>query len=102
MQNCSRAILASAILDGPPAFLLAFCVNTRPSMSSVSSTVPPTFLTICESIRGVRSEAGVGVVVSCSLCTNLHAAQQSFHRKQMSAALPGCLASQRWSLSLDR
>jgi hypothetical protein len=47
MQNCSRAILAFAICDGPPAFLEAFCVNTNPSISSVSSTVPPTFLTIC-------------------------------------------------------
>eukprot|EP01043_Picozoa_sp_COSAG02_P047056 COSAG02_NODE_4470_length_5330_cov_25.203785_7_plen_129_part_00 len=63
MQNCSSAILASAILDGPPAFLLAFCVNTRPSMSSVSSIVPPTFLTICNSTSVKRTKQGASARV---------------------------------------
>mmetsp|Transcript_50087 Transcript_50087/g.92422 ORF Transcript_50087/g.92422 Transcript_50087/m.92422 type:complete len:205 (-) Transcript_50087:222-836(-) len=43
-QNCIRPIFAFSMRDGPPAACAIFCVKTKPSMNSVSSTVPPSFL----------------------------------------------------------
>lgn len=43
MQNWMRPIFAFSMRFGP-LMLQDFCVNTIPSMSSVSSTVPPNFL----------------------------------------------------------
>jgi hypothetical protein len=43
MQNCMSPILAFSTLLGPFTFA-DFCVNTSPSINSVSSTVPPSFL----------------------------------------------------------
>ncbi len=45
--NCMRPILAFSTLVGPPAVWTAFLANTKPSTSSVSSIVPPSFFTIC-------------------------------------------------------
>ena len=50
-QNCTSPILAFAILVGPPAACDAFCAKTNPSTSSVSSIVPPIFLTTLMSRR---------------------------------------------------
>lgn len=43
MQNCISPIFAFSTLLGPFTFA-DFCVKTNPSISSVSSTVPPSFL----------------------------------------------------------
>jgi len=43
--NWTKAILAFSTLVGPPALLIAFWVKIKPSHNSVSSIVPPTFLT---------------------------------------------------------
>mmetsp|Transcript_43180 Transcript_43180/g.99542 ORF Transcript_43180/g.99542 Transcript_43180/m.99542 type:complete len:205 (-) Transcript_43180:219-833(-) len=43
-QNCISPILAFSMREGPPAACETFCVKTKPSMNSVSSTVPPSFL----------------------------------------------------------
>lgn len=40
MQNCISPIFAFSTWDIPPAKWLIFCSRTRPSTSSVSSTVP--------------------------------------------------------------
>mmetsp|Transcript_92562 Transcript_92562/g.239017 ORF Transcript_92562/g.239017 Transcript_92562/m.239017 type:complete len:232 (+) Transcript_92562:952-1647(+) len=50
-QNWMRPIFASATRRGPLAFFAIFCVSTSPSTSSVSSVVPPIFLTIRMSFR---------------------------------------------------
>mmetsp|Transcript_7546 Transcript_7546/g.23867 ORF Transcript_7546/g.23867 Transcript_7546/m.23867 type:complete len:266 (+) Transcript_7546:1040-1837(+) len=55
-QNWMSPIFAFATRVGPPATLTAFCVKTRPSISSVSSIVPPSFLTIATSRRSTFVE----------------------------------------------
>lgn len=45
-QNWMRPTFAFSMRVGPPAAFLAPCAKTIPSTSSVSSTVPPTCLTI--------------------------------------------------------
>jgi hypothetical protein len=50
MQNCMSPIFALSTLLGPFIFAV-LCINTSPSTSSVSSTVPPSLLitlTSCE------------------------------------------------------
>ena len=49
-QNWMNPILAFSTFLGP-LMLAAFCSNTIPSTSSVSSTVPPIFLMIFMSLR---------------------------------------------------
>lgn len=53
------AILAFSIRVGPPAETTTFWLRTTPSMSSVSSIVPPTLLTIRMSLRSTFEEVGV-------------------------------------------
>lgn len=52
-------ILAFSIRVGPPACVMTFWFNNTPSISSVSSMVPPTFLTSRISRRSTLVEAGV-------------------------------------------
>jgi len=54
-----RPIFAFSILVGPPAATTTFWLRTTPSMSSVSSMVPPTFLTIRISRKSTFEDAGV-------------------------------------------
>mmetsp|Transcript_20586 Transcript_20586/g.55497 ORF Transcript_20586/g.55497 Transcript_20586/m.55497 type:complete len:234 (+) Transcript_20586:1349-2050(+) len=53
-QNWMRPILALGTRVGPPATLTTFWLKTRPSMSSVSSMVPPIFLTTAMSRRSTN------------------------------------------------
>lgn len=53
------AILAFSILVGPPAETTTFWLRTTPSTSSVSSIVPPIFLTTRMSLRSTFDEVGV-------------------------------------------
>mmetsp|Transcript_5574 Transcript_5574/g.18892 ORF Transcript_5574/g.18892 Transcript_5574/m.18892 type:complete len:266 (-) Transcript_5574:7-804(-) len=55
-QNWMSPILAWGTRVGPPAALTACWVNTRPSTSSVSSIVPPTFFTMATSRRSTLVE----------------------------------------------
>mmetsp|Transcript_82834 Transcript_82834/g.234704 ORF Transcript_82834/g.234704 Transcript_82834/m.234704 type:complete len:205 (+) Transcript_82834:960-1574(+) len=50
-QNWMSPTLAFSTRLGPPAARATFCVSTRPSTSSVSSVVPPSFFTIRMSWR---------------------------------------------------
>mmetsp|Transcript_46781 Transcript_46781/g.106181 ORF Transcript_46781/g.106181 Transcript_46781/m.106181 type:complete len:261 (-) Transcript_46781:51-833(-) len=50
-QNWISPILAFWTLEGPPATRETFCVSTRPSTSSVSSVVPPSFFTSLTSFK---------------------------------------------------
>ena len=52
-------IFAFSILVGPPAATTTFWLSTTPSMSSVSSIVPPTFLTMRISRKSTFSDVGV-------------------------------------------
>ena len=53
--NWHTAILAFSTRDGPPLDVTTFCSSTRPSTSSVSSIVPPTFFTMRISRRSTDS-----------------------------------------------
>ena len=53
------AILAFSILVGPPAVTTTVWLRTTPSTSSVSSMVPPTFLTTRISRRSTFDDVGV-------------------------------------------
>lgn len=53
------AILAFSTLVGPPAETTTFWLRTTPSTSSVSSIVPPIFLTTRMSLRSTFDEVGV-------------------------------------------
>lgn len=57
--NWIMAILAFSIRVGPPAAMTTFWFRTTPSTSSVSSMVPPTFLTTRMSRRSTFDEVGV-------------------------------------------
>jgi hypothetical protein len=57
--NWMMAILAFSIRVGPPADTTTFWLRTTPSTSSVSSIVPPTFLTTRTSWRSTFDEVGV-------------------------------------------
>mmetsp|Transcript_26718 Transcript_26718/g.52117 ORF Transcript_26718/g.52117 Transcript_26718/m.52117 type:complete len:205 (+) Transcript_26718:863-1477(+) len=64
-QNWITAILALGMRMGPPAALEIFCEKTSPWISSVSSTVPPSF---CTTLMLLRS-AFVSVAGSAMLMT---------------------------------
>lgn len=53
------AIFAFSIRVGPPAATTTFWLRTTPSTSSVSSIVPPIFLTTRISLRSTFEEVGV-------------------------------------------
>ena len=57
--NWMIPIFAFSIRVGPPAATTTFWFNTTPSTSSVSSIVPPTFLTIRMSRRSTFDDVGV-------------------------------------------
>ena len=57
--NCINPILAFSILVGPPALFMTLWLSAIPSTISVSSIVPPTFLTIRISRRSTLEEVGV-------------------------------------------
>lgn len=60
------AILAFSIRAGPPADVMTFWLRTTPSMSCVSSIVPPTRLTMRTSLRSTLVEVGVMSRVTAS------------------------------------
>ncbi len=53
------AILAFSIRVGPPAETMTFWFRTTPSISSVSSIVPPTFFTTRISRKSTLEDVGV-------------------------------------------
>lgn len=57
--NWIMAIFAFSMRVGPPAATMTFWCKTTPSMSSVSSMVPPTFFTMRMSLRSTLDEVGV-------------------------------------------
>ena len=57
--NWIKPILAFSILVGPPALVIAIWFSAKPSTSSVSSIVPPTFFTILISLKSTLEEAEV-------------------------------------------
>jgi hypothetical protein len=57
--NWINPILAFSIRVGPPALAMTPWLSARPSTSSVSSMVPPTFFTIRMSRRSTLEEVGV-------------------------------------------
>jgi hypothetical protein len=57
--NWIRPILAFSILVGPPALFMTGWFNANPSINSVSSIVPPTFLTSRISLKSTLDEVGV-------------------------------------------
>mmetsp|Transcript_22440 Transcript_22440/g.56634 ORF Transcript_22440/g.56634 Transcript_22440/m.56634 type:complete len:296 (+) Transcript_22440:1040-1927(+) len=66
-QNWMTAILAFVMRMGPPAALETFCEKTRPWMSSVSSTVPPSFCTTLMLLRSaLLSVAGSAMLKTAS------------------------------------
>lgn len=57
--NWIKPILAFSILVGPPALFMTGWFSASPSISSVSSIVPPTFLTSLISRKSTLEEVGV-------------------------------------------
>lgn len=65
--NWIRPILAFSILTGPLAPLRTGWVRTRPSTSSLSSIVPPTFLTTRMFLRSTLSAVLMSIVLVTAL-----------------------------------
>lgn len=57
--NWIKPILAFSILVDPPALFITGWFNANPSINSVSSIVPPTFLTNRISLKSTFDEVGV-------------------------------------------
>ena len=57
--NWIKPILAFSILVGPPALFITGWCKANPSINSVSSIVPPTFLTNRISLKSTFDEVGV-------------------------------------------
>ena len=92
------AILAFATLVGPPAACEAFCVKTRPLTSSVSSIVPPSFLTTAMSRRSTFVEFASqieSIASTASGASRLALLLMTFELREVDAALISCSRSSR-------
>lgn len=89
--NCMIAIFAFSIRVGPPAAMTTFWLSTTPSTSSVSSMVPPTFLTTRMSRRSTVDDVGVTrrVTAATAIGANVEEYWETICHKFLSSSAPG-------------
>ncbi len=96
-------ILAFSMRVGPPAALTTFWLRTTPSTNSVSSMVPPTFLTIRMSRRSTFEDVGVTSRVTADTAMGARVEEycDTIYRYTVSIQPYDSVADLLWSLTMS-